>query len=217
MEKIALVVGSTGLIGNLLVRKLVEDNDFAQVITLARRESNWQHEKLVNMIVDFDKLTDHQEVKHADVAFCCLGTTMKKAGSKAAFYKVDYEYVLAFANYALQHGCKQFHLVSAMGANQKSMFYYNQVKGQIEEEIKKIGFESIHIMRPSLLLGDRKEKRLGEDVGKLFATAFSFLIPANYKGIQAESVANYMQQLSKDSLQGTFIHESAEIRAHGKR
>lgn len=211
MGKIALVAGSTGLVGELLVRKLVEGDHFSQIITLARRANDWKHDKLRNVVVDFNKLTQTIDIKSADIAFCCLGTTMKKAGSKEAFYQVDYTYVLNFALYAKELGCKQFQLVSAMGADKASMFYYNQVKGQIEEAIQKLEFESVHIMRPSLLLGDRKEARFGESLGKFFASTFDFLIPSNYKGIQAESVANYMLEQSKNIGLGVYIHESAKI------
>lgn len=211
MGKIALVAGSTGLIGELLVRKLVEDEDFSEVITLARRQSAVTHPKLRTAIVDFHALESTSAITQATVAFCCLGTTMKKAGSKDAFYQVDFTFVKNFAQYAKGLGCQQFQLVSAMGADAKSMFYYNQVKGQIEAEIKKIGFDSLHIMQPSLLLGNRQEARLGENLGKLLATTFDFLIPKNYKGIQAETVANFMLTQSKNNQSGVFVHPSGEI------
>lgn len=211
-EHIALVAGSTGLIGNLLVRNLLEDQYFSTIVTLGRRESSIKHDKLQHLIIDFGDLSSCKEIPKGDSAFCCLGTTMKKAGSKAAFYTVDYTYVLNFAKFAFSIGCRQFHLVSAMGADQKSLFYYNQVKGQIEEAIREVGFDVVHIMRPSLLLGDREETRIGESIGQLFANTFSFLIPDNYKGIHGASVANYMQELAKKPQSGIYIHESAEIR-----
>ena len=216
-QKNAIVAGATGLIGEILVRNLLEDNYFTTIYTISRRELVINNDKLLNYIVDFDQLNSFDKIKECDIAFCCLGTTMKKAGSKAAFYQVDYNYVLAFANYAFQLGCKSFFLVSAMGADEKSLFYYNRVKGEIETAIKEVGFDVVHIMRPSLLLGNRKENRIGEDLGKFIAQTFSFLIPDNYKGIQAASVANYMQRLTKDSQkEGVFIHESAEIRHRGE-
>jgi len=211
-QKIAIVAGGTGLIGNILVRNLLEDDDFKEIITLSRRETEQAHSKLNNQVVDFSQLSHHQGIERADIAFCCLGTTMKKAGSKEAFYKVDYDYVFNFAQYAFQLGCQQFYLVSAMGADRQSFFYYNRVKGEIEAAIATIGFPTVHVMRPSLLLGDRQEQRFGEQIGQVFAQTFSFLIPNNYKGIPAENVANYMQLLATSSNQSGFhIHESAEI------
>lgn len=216
-RKIAFVSGSTGLVGNLLVRNLINDDFFSEVITLARRELSVSHDKLRNIVVSFEDLPDYQGVDQVDIAFCCLGTTMKRAGSKAAFYRVDYDYVLTFAKYAKAKGCKQFFLVSAMGADKDSLFYYNRVKGQIEDAVSGLGFDAVHLMRPSLLLGDRQEKRLGEGLGKVFAKAFDFLIPENYKGVEASSVAEQMIQLAKElNTSGIHIHPSAQIRTFRK-
>lgn len=214
-DNIAIVAGATGLIGNILVRNLVKDDTFTKVITLGRRKTKHAAAILEHHIVDFDQLSEFKDIEKATIAFCSLGTTMKKAGSKAAFYKVDYTYIVAFAKYAFSLGCQQFYLVSSMGADKDSFFYYNQVKGEVEEAVQKIGFKRVHLMRPSLLLGDRKEQRIGEKIGQVMSQAFSFLIPDNYKGIQATSVANYMQHLSTTTIDnGVHIHESGEIRRY---
>ena len=216
-QKIALVAGGTGLVGNLLARNLLKDDDFSHVIALGRREIPIASPKLTNKIVDFSQPIYYQDVNKADIAFCCLGTTMKKAGSNSGYYRVDYEYVYAFAQYALKLGCQQFHLVSGLGANRKSVFFYSRLKGEIEEAIAKLGFDVVHIMRPSLLLGDRQEKGFGEKIGIIIDRYFAFLIPSKYRGVQAASVANYMQRIAKiPSQQRYIIHESERIRIKGQ-
>ncbi|UZR94931.1 oxidoreductase [Chondrinema litorale] len=206
----ALVAGGTGLIGKELCRILASDNYYDKVISLVRRKSN-QVSGVTEQVVNFDTLSNTTIETEIDVAFCCLGTTMKKAGSKEAFYKVDYEYVEKFAKLAHALGVEKFLLVTAIGADANSMFYYNRVKGEIENTIKAIPFKSIHIFRPSLLIGDREEQRTGEDVGKFVYKHLDFLIPKKYKGIEGSQVAKAMAQKGKSNIEDVLIYESKVI------
>jgi uncharacterized protein YbjT (DUF2867 family) len=205
-QQTALIVGATGLVGQLLVQKILESNEYSLVRVLVRRPIHWKHEKLSVIVQDFDAFTP-EHIK-ADHVYCTLGTTMKKAGSAEAFYKVDYEYPLAIAKIAHQNGTRRFSIVTALGADSQSMFYYNRVKGQIEESLRKIGFETLLIFRPSLLLGDRSEQRLGERVGVWFANVFKKLIPNKYRGVQAAQVAQAMLTITTSSVGGSLVYES---------
>lgn len=206
----ALVAGGTGLIGKELCRVLASDNYYDKVISLVRRKSN-QVSGVTEQVVNFDTLSNTTIDTKIDVAFCCLGTTMKKAGSKEAFYKVDYEYVEKFAKLAHALGAEKFILVSALGADASSMFYYNRVKGEIENTIKSIPFKSVQIFRPSLLIGDREEQRIGEDVGKFVTKHLNFLVPKKYKGIEGTQVAKAMAKKGKSNSDGVLIYESEVI------
>ena len=211
-QQIALISGSTGLIGNHLLSQLVTSNQYQEIHSISRKKPSTSHQIVQFHTVDFEELDNYSEIKGGDDAFCCLGTTMKKAGSKEAFYKVDFEFVKKFAELSLRAGCKRFFLVSALGADKKSLFYYNQVKGEIEEEVSHLPFDSVHIFRPSLLLGDRAEARLGENIGKAFAQVFSLIIPKKYKAIEAETVARAMLNTAlKPKNRGIHFHESSDM------
>jgi uncharacterized protein YbjT (DUF2867 family) len=205
-QQTALIVGATGLVGQLLVQKALESSEYSLVKILVRRPINWTHEKLSVIVQDFD-MFDTTKIT-ADHVYCTLGTTMKKAGSAKEFYKVDYEYPLAIAQIAKQNGTQRFSIVTAMGANTESLFYYNRVKGQIEDSLKKIGFESLLIFRPSLLFGDRSEQRLGEKAGIWFANIFQGLIPNKYRGVEAAQVAQAMLTITTSSVRGSVVYES---------
>lgn len=209
-SKTAVVAGATGLIGSELLRILIKAQQYSKITVLSRRKLDIIHPKVNLQVIDFDKLNEVEFV--ADDAFCCLGTTRKKAGSKAKFYQVDFTYVLDFATTAQKNGAAQFLMVSSMGANPKSKFYYNQVKGEVEDAVKQLNFEHTHIFRPSLLLGNRSEKRLGEDIGKVISSVLNPVIPPKYKGIQGKQVANAMYQIATKSEKGFHIYESDLLR-----
>ncbi|MEI6348943.1 MAG: oxidoreductase [Bacteroidota bacterium] len=207
--KTALIVGSTGMVGKLLTHQLIEDPRYQKIRILVRKKIDNNHPKLEQIIFDFN-LPDPKMV-NADDVFCCLGTTIKKAGSKNNFKKVDFEYPLMVAKFAKQNGVKQFAIITAMGANQKSKIFYNSVKGDIEESLKKIEFDSLLIFRPSMLLGKREEFRMGEIIGSIFMKMFSFAIPSKYKAVQGEKVAQSMIYFSNQNKQGVTIVESDMI------
>lgn len=209
MQRHAFLIGATGLIGNYCLEHLLADADFSQVVTLTRRPLAQEHPRLVEHRIDFERLADYQELFKADTALCCLGTTLKKAGSKQAFERVDYGYVKECATLAADAGIRQFLLISAVGANPGSWFFYNRVKGRAEQAVCALPFESIHILRPSLLLGPRSEHRPGEDLSKPITKALSPLLVGplrRYRPVHAETVAALMVELAKRDEPGVHIH-----------
>lgn len=207
----AIIAGATGLIGKQLLEKLLASERYDRVIALTRSALPLTNPKLQNLITNFRDLATVLAGAPADDVFCCLGTTMAKAGSKQNFYEVDFEYPLALARATLALGARQYSLVSALGADSSSSIYYNKVKGEVEGAIRALDFETIHIFRPSLLLGPRNEKRPGEDVAKALYKIFGFAIPAKYKAIQASTVATAMIAFASKDLKGIYIHESRQL------
>jgi uncharacterized protein YbjT (DUF2867 family) len=208
--KTALIAGATGLIGGQLLKLLLANDQYAKVFAFARHPLT-VHSKLIQLSIDGENIGALDSGSHVDDVFCCLGTTMAKAHTKEKFYYVDFTLPYLLAKNGLQHGAKQYLLVSALGANKKSSIYYNQVKGEIEEAISSIGFETLHIFRPSLLLGPRAEKRSAEDAAKFFYRIFGFLIPAKYKAIDSLKVARAMVHFASQHQKGNFVHESTEL------
>ncbi|MFT4645006.1 MAG: hypothetical protein ACI8ZX_001417 [Planctomycetota bacterium] len=212
-----IIVGSTGLIGNHLLQNLIEDQTFEEIIILVRRETQISSPKVKQIVFDFDDLTSYSKLNGTDVIFCCLGTTIKVAGSKENFRKVDFQYPL---NMAKLVPSKQYLLVSAMGANKNSNIFYSKTKGELEDELKKLNFTSLNIFRPSQLTGNRKEIRQGEIVSEKLMNLFSFFIPKKYQLIEAETVAKAMKikaclsanRQAKEEIKGTFTYSSDEIR-----
>ena len=213
-KKTALVLGATGLIGGLLTDLLLEDPEYSQVTLLVRRKINRAHPNLRQEVIDFDA-PDAGKVRGDDV-FCCLGTTNKVAGSREAFYKVDCTYPYEMARLALANGANQFLIVTAMGADAHSSIFYNRVKGEVEEKIAGLGYPTCCIFRPSLLLGERKEFRLGEKVGGALARVLGGLMAGGlrkYKPIQASKVAAAMLIIASHQLKGRHVFESDRLQA----
>lgn len=211
----ALIAGASGLIGNYLIFKLLKSDDYDKVISLSRRPLHLKHPKLEERVVDFDHLKP-ENATGADVVFCCLGTTIKQAGSQEAFRKVDFTYPLELARTARAAGARQYLLVSSVGADASSRVFYSRVKGEVEEAIGRLGYDSYTILRPSILLGKRKQFRPGEILGKAadwLLTPFSLLIPPlkRYRGISAGKVAEGMASLGREPVSGTRILESEEL------
>jgi len=213
--KTALIAGSTGLIGSQLLQLLLESARYEKVIAITRK-SLGDHPKLIQVIVEARDIAGRAEQLRADDIFCCLGTTMEKAGSREKFRAIDYDYPLQLAGITHSLGAKQYLLVSSLGANNDSSLYYNRVKGEVEEAISAVGFDSLHIFRPSLLLGARSEKRSGEDAAKLIYKFFGFLIPKKYHAIESSQVAAAMLHFASDNKNGKFLHESDELLAFPK-
>lgn len=213
-SKTALIVGATGLIGNQLLVKLLHSPYYTRVVTLTRRSSGIVNTKLTELIFDFDN-PDTSKVKANDV-FCCLGTTIKKAGSKDAFRKVDLEYPLTIAELARHNGAEKFLVVTAMGADFKSGIFYNKVKGELEQGLMVLKYPTLHILQPSLLLGNREETRFGEKAGEVLAAILKpvmFGPMKKYRAINSEKVASAMLAFAKKDDRGIFVHDSAELQA----
>lgn len=208
--KTALIAGSTGLIGRQLLQLLIESPLYERVIAITRHDLS-THSKLVQIKMEFGQITENVSAIKADDVFCCLGTTMAKAGSKEKFRQVDFYYPYLLAKTTLAAGAKQYLIISALGANKSSSIFYNEVKGEVEEAVSAVGFDSVHILRPSLLIGNRLEKRSGEDAANVFYRIFGFLIPQKYKAISSLKVARAMLHFASQNKKGIFIHESGEL------
>lgn len=216
MSRTALVAGATGLVGNACLQLLLNAPEYAQVKAVVRHPLSLQHPKLETIIADFDRLDEIASHLLADDVFYCLGTTIKKAGSQESFRKIDYDYTLILAKLALQNGCWQFLLVSSLGADAQSAIFYSRVKGELENALQKLPFSAIHVFQPSILLGARKEQRIGESIGQLLARCLNpFLLGSlrKYRGIAAEAVAKAMIKSALQDKTGTFVYVSDEIQA----
>ena len=212
--KTALLVGATGLVGGLVLEQLLADTYFEKVIVLTRKSLGKSNAKLKEVLVDFNKLDDYATEIKADAVFCCLGTTIKVAGSKEAFKKVDFEYPFKVAQLAKQNGTSTYLLITALGASTNSMIFYNQVKGELEDEVSKLNFDSFHILQPSLIIGERTESRTGEGIAQKLAPVFDALMIGGlkkYKSITAVQIAKAMVHYSKLNDKGIFKHESDEL------
>ncbi|MFM1876180.1 MAG: hypothetical protein RL266_1917 [Bacteroidota bacterium] len=208
----AAVAGSTGFIGSILIDLLKSDDAFSSVQVLTRRKLELPNKFTSLVVADLAQ----QPLDSIDVAFCALGTTIATAGSQEAFYHVDHDLVLAFANNAKKAGATRFVLVSSVGADARSGNFYLRVKGETEQDLQKLGFGSLIILRPSMLMGERKEFRLGELIGKGVMTIFNPLMlgpMAKYRGIQGKTVANAMVKLGREDLAGVHILEGNDLQA----
>ncbi|MBN2079061.1 MAG: oxidoreductase [Spirochaetes bacterium] len=213
-EKRAVLIGATGLVGNALLRHLLSIDLYDAVFALVRRDLNCEHERLVRHIVNFNRLEDHRGLFAVDDVFCCLGTTKAKAGSREAFRIVDYDYPVRASRIARSMGARRFFIVTAIGARPDSPFFYNRVKGEVEREIASAGFEATHIFRPSLLLGERAERRPGEDFAQFMAPLMRLVMRGplrDYLPVRAEDVARAMVRAAGGSAGGVVIHESREF------
>lgn len=211
MAKIALLAGSTGLIGSQLLELLLNDDQYSRVIAISRKPISSANAKLTNLVCELRDFSIHKSQLKAEDVFCCLGTTIKKARSKEAFRAIDLEAPLQMAKISKELGAKKFMLVSSLGANKDSGIFYNKVKGEVEGAIEQVGFVTFHILRPWLLLGPRKEDRAGEDAAKFFFKIFGLLVPKKYQAIESIKVARAMIAYSRQTQRGIFVHESGEL------
>lgn len=216
--KNALLLGATGLVGQAVLRELMDSDDYSHILVVTRRSLQLNvTNRITEIVSSFDTLDQITLPDTIDDVFCCLGTTIKKAGSREAFKKVDYDYVLEAAKLGQRYGAKHFMVVSAIGADASSSIAYNRVKGEMEEALKLFEYASLHIFRPSLLVGDRKEFRLGEKIGEFFLTLFQ---PAmlgkfrKYRKIHVNKVAASMIRAAQSFEKGLFIHESDAMNSH---
>ncbi len=198
MNDIAVVIGATGLVGRALTDRLAAADHVGQVVTLTRRPADRQSAKVINQVVDFDRLEQYAPLFRAARFFSCLGTTRKQAGSIAAQRKVDFDYQYRAAELAAENGVRHYLLISSSGADAGSKNPYLKMKGELERRIQALPFERISIFQPSLLLGQRKELRMGEKLGGLILPALC-RIPGlrRYRPIPAAQVAAKMVAVSR--------------------
>jgi len=219
-SRTALVAGASGLVGSHLLRLLLENPAYVRVTVLARRELPLAHKKLEQRVLTFDRLAQIADFPRVHDVFCCLGTTMKQAGSPEAFRAVDYTYVVELARVAVRHRASQYLVVTALGADPRSRIFYSRVKGETEEALRRLQFEAIQIFRPSWLVGARTKSRPTERVagilGRLVAWAFAGPL-ARYRPIKAEAVARALVRVALEAPRGTHVYQSDEIRRLGAR
>ncbi|MDD2197937.1 MAG: NAD(P)H-binding protein [Bacteroidales bacterium] len=212
----AAIIGATGLVGSNLLDLLINNDEHEKISIITRTVPKGLSQKVEHIPLNEGHYTFPANI---DTAYCCLGTTIKKAGSKEAFLEVDLELVVDFANKAKEAGVKRFAVVSSIGANAKSKNFYLNTKGKVEEQLKAIGFKRLVIVQPSLLLGKRNEKRFGEDMGKVLYSVFKFIFIGplkKYRGIQALDVAKAMIVLAEQGM-GTITVESNVLQDFSKK
>jgi uncharacterized protein YbjT (DUF2867 family) len=214
----ALLLGATGLVGGHCLRLLLADPAYGRVHVLVRRPLGHSHPRLVEHVVDFDRLEAHADAVRGDDVLCCLGTTIARAGSRQAFLRVDHGIPLQVGRMALANGARAFLLVTALGADAGSRVFYNRAKGEVERDAAALGYPGVVILRPSLLVGERAERRTGEEVGKRVMVVVGPLLVGplrRYRAIRGETVARAMVALAKQDLRGVRIVESDEIERIG--
>lgn len=205
-----LLAGASGLTGEHLLDRLLNEPTVTRVLAPSRKPLA-EHPRLENPVGD-PAVFLPQLRGQVDIAFCCLGTTIKQAGSEEAFRAVDLDMVMEFAKRAREMGARHLIVISAIGADPKSSIFYNRVKGQMEEALKAQGWPQLTIVRPSLLLGERLEPRLAEQL----AGPLSRLIPGKYHGIEVCELARAMWRLALEEQDGVRVVESDELRKLGK-
>ena len=224
VNKVALIIGASGLVGENLLNLLLCSSLYSKVVVLARKPVLVNHHKLTQCIINFanieEQLSQWPKVNNeyvlaanikVDHIYCTLGTTIKKAGSKQAFYQVDCHYPVLIAKLFYRHGASMFSIVTAVGANKHSALFYNKVKGLVESNLQTIGYQHLTIFRPSMLSGHRQEFRLGEYLGSKFMSLFSFLIPQRYQIIDATKVAKAMLAHAKSPKTGLHVIQSEQL------
>lgn len=222
--RVAVIAGASGLVGGRCLHHLLEHPGVARVVAIVRRPlttPDAASPKLKQEVLAHWKDTgtlDNLMPKDIDDAYCALGTTMKKAGSQEAFLAVDRDAVLAFAAAARAHGARRFILVSSLGADARSMNFYLRTKGEVEEAIKKMGWDVVHVLRPSILDGERPESRPAERAGLAFARMISPVlrgIAPNYAPIHVDVVGGAMVRLAFSAPRGFFVHSSRDLQVLG--
>ena len=201
MKKLdALIIGATGATGQQLISQLVEDADFNSISAFVRKNPNIRHKKLTVHKIDFSRIENSKELIKGDVLFSCLGTTLKDAGSKDKQFLVDYTYQYEFAKVASENDVSIYSLVSSTGANENSLFFYPKIKGKLEEAVKKLPFNTIHIFQPPTLIRQKELIRIGEKIGiKIFKGLNYFRILKSQKPLSVSLLAKKMIREVKEN------------------
>jgi uncharacterized protein YbjT (DUF2867 family) len=213
-NKIATVIGASGLIGSLLLEQLVNDKNYTSIQILTRRTIPVNHSKIKLIIVDFnDKKAVSKALEETDAVFCAIGTTQKKVkGDMTAYKKVDLDLPIRIAQIVADLKIPKFMLVSSVGASSKSNNFYLKIKGEVEAFTKQLPIQQVGIFQPSLLLGNRKEFRLGERIAQVVMPLFNFLMPDKYKAIEASDVAKAMLGFAVTNRQGHFTFQYTQMK-----
>ncbi|NLA61811.1 MAG: NAD(P)H-binding protein [Bacteroidales bacterium] len=198
MKKKAIILGATGLTGSHLLELLLNDPNYDAVKVFTRKKLPNIHPKLEEYEIDLLKLSDYADKFTADVVFCCIGTTKAKTPNKELYRAVDYGIPVEAAKLCKKNAINSFIVISAIGANPQSKVFYNRLKGEMERDVLAQQIEHTQLLQPSLIVGNREEKRIGEDLSKQFMKLFGFLIPARYKMIEGKTIAKAMVQMANN-------------------
>jgi uncharacterized protein YbjT (DUF2867 family) len=212
----AIVAGASGLVGERVLRRLLAGGTYDRVVAFVRGPINITHRKLEQRTVDYERMGRMSAFPRAEDVFCCLGTTIRKAGSPEAFHKVDVEYVASLAEVSVRAGSGQFLLVSAVGANAQSGNFYLRCKGEAEDTVRTLPYRGVQIFRPSFLVGHRRERRAGEKIATVAARVLSIAMvgPASrYRPIRADDVAKAMAAVAAVSPPGIHVYEATAMQA----
>lgn len=206
-----VLVGATGLTGRIVMDLLLAHTQCGRLTVLVRKRIDVVHDKLDQVICDFNSF-NAEMIPRCERVFCCLGTTIKVAGSKEVFEAVDRHYPVAVARAAFERGATVFSIITAIDSSASSKVFYSRVKGMCEDDLKAIGYEGLLILRPSMLLGARSERRVAERIGQVVMEKLDFLIPARYKAVKATCVAEVMVREGMGEVRGVRILESDFLR-----
>lgn len=215
----AAVLGATGLVGGLCLDLLLADPAWHRVTPVVRRPTGRAHPRLTEAVADFDRLEAAGDALAVDDVFCCLGSTIRKAGSQQAFYRIDHDYPVAAARLASERGATRFFLVTAVGGSPDSRVFYNRVKGEVERDVAAVPFEGVGIFRPSLILGPREERRPAESAAQVLMPLITPLLVGplrKYRAVEAGDIARAMLRLAREGVRGVRIVESDEIAVLGR-
>jgi len=213
--KTAIILGATGLTGSILLDTLIENPAFQKIKLFSRHAVEKHSSKIEEHIIDMFQLESYSDDFKADVVFCCIGTTKAKTPDKEVYKMIDYGIPVTAAKLAKKNGIKTFMVISALGADANSSIFYNKTKGEMQRDVAQQGIENTYILQPSLIYGDRKESRLGENVAISLMKIFRFLIPKKYRMISAKTIAQAMVFLSQNNFSGKII-PSEEIKKIAK-
>jgi len=203
------------MVGGLLVQTLIQAPDYSRIFALTRRPLGREHPKLANRIVIFERMAEQLKGLTAQDAFCCLGTTIAEAGSQEAFREVDVDAVLLFAQAARVAGATRFVVLSSVGASPNSKKFYLRTKAEMEDAVSMVGFPSVDILQPSLLLGARRQSRPMETLGGVLAPLINPLLTGSreaYRAIPAEVVARAMLGAARRGARGIYRYTHGAIR-----
>lgn len=208
MKKTALILGTTGLTGSLLIDYLLEDDRYKTIKLLSRRSCNINHSKIEEHLVDILKLNQHDDLFNADEVFCCIGTTQSKSPNKELYLTIDYGIPVMAAKLCVEKHIDTFVVISALGANNKSKIFYNRTKGKMEQEVLNEKIKNIYILQPSLIGGSRNEKRTAERLAKIFMNILNpFLMGRlkKYQSIHPKTIVNTMVWLANNDYESGRI------------
>jgi uncharacterized protein YbjT (DUF2867 family) len=215
MTKKAIIVGASGLIGSKLLAILSAQPDYDEILVIGRKKTRTTNTKVTQLIIDFAHLDHYTKSITGDVLFCCLGTTKSQTPDLIEYRKIDHDYPVQLAEIALMNGVGEYHFVSSMGANSDASNFYTKMKGDTEADLKKVGFKSLHLYEPSILIGHRKKARHMERVGVVFMKIIGPLLIGGlkkYKAIDANDVAKAMYKQSLKNKEGVFTYTSDKIK-----